>query len=267
MPTDAGVDQRRSRCLDSLGERYDLVPGAAAFDEIEHRQAKDDDEIRPGYRSHATDRLEGEAASVLEAATPAVLTKIGLLGDELVDQITLRPHHLDAVVAGGLGKARAPRVVADGPLDVLLAELARSDRRNWCLHRRRCYRAAMVGVTTGMEDLHGDLAASLVDCVGDLPVLFGLGFVLQHGGAGHHDAVLIGSDAAGNDQTDPASSAFRIERSKTGKALGGFFEAGMHRPHKDTILQPREAEVERGEQVWISVGGHSDCLLGRLCRG
>ena len=45
VPADAGVDDRRARRLDRLGERDDLVPRAAAFDEVEHRQAIDDDEV------------------------------------------------------------------------------------------------------------------------------------------------------------------------------------------------------------------------------
>jgi hypothetical protein len=55
-------------------------------------------------RAHAAHRFECEAAAVLETAAPAVLAEIGLLGDELVDQITFRSHHLDAVIAGELGE-------------------------------------------------------------------------------------------------------------------------------------------------------------------
>jgi hypothetical protein len=54
----------------------------------------------PGRRSHAADRFECEADAVFETAAPAVLAEIGLLGDELVDQVAFRSHHLDAVVAG-----------------------------------------------------------------------------------------------------------------------------------------------------------------------
>jgi hypothetical protein len=114
----------------------------------------------------------------------------------------------------------------------------------------------MVGVTAGVQDLHGDLAARLVHGVGDLAVLFGLRLVFEHGRTGHHDAVLVGGDAAGDDQADAATRALGIEGGEAGETLWRFFEAGVHRTHQDAILQRREAEVERGEQMGISVMVH-----------
>src|SRR5690606_12515915 len=41
VPADTGVDDGGAGLLDGLGQRHDLVPGAAAFDQVEHRQAID----------------------------------------------------------------------------------------------------------------------------------------------------------------------------------------------------------------------------------
>jgi len=109
----------------------------------------------------------------------------------------------------------------------------------------------MIGVAAGVQDLQGDLAACLVDGGSDLPVLLSLRLVFEHRRAGHHHPVLIGRDAAGHDQPDAPTRALGIEGGETGKALRGFFEAGMHRAHQDAILQRRKAEVERSKQVGI----------------
>jgi hypothetical protein len=77
--------------------------------------------------------------------------------------------------------------------------------------------------------------------------------------AGHHHAILVGCDAAGDDQADAATRALGIEGGETGEALRRLFETGVHRAHQDAILQRREAEVERGEQVGIGVVTHATC--------
>jgi hypothetical protein len=77
VPPDAGVDDRGARRLDRLGQRHDLVPRAAAVDEIEHRQPENDDEV-------STDRLAvrrtistGKRDPVLERSSPVVGAMVG----------------------------------------------------------------------------------------------------------------------------------------------------------------------------------------------
>jgi hypothetical protein len=53
----------------ALRELHHFVPGAAALDQVEHRQAEDDDEVRADARACAHD-LDGEADAVLEGAAP-----------------------------------------------------------------------------------------------------------------------------------------------------------------------------------------------------
>jgi hypothetical protein len=256
MPADAGVDEGGAGRFDRLGQSHDFIPGAAALDQIEHRQAENDDEVEPGRRPHASHRLGGKAAAVLEAAAPAILAQIGLLGDELVDQVTFRSHQLDTVVAGEPGEAGAADVVVERALDLLFGEFARADRRDRRLQGRRGDGAAMVGVAARVEDLQGDPTARLVHGIGDLAVLFGLRLVFESGCTGHHDAVLVGGDATGHDQPDTAPGAFGIESGEAGEAIRRFFEAGMHRTHQHAIAQRREAEVERRKQMGVCVMVH-----------
>jgi hypothetical protein len=121
MPADAGVQQVDARAA-ALGKGFDLIPGAAALHEVEQGQAEDEDEVRAGGGPHGTQHFQPEAAAVLETAAPAVVPKIGAGGQELVDQIALRAHHLDAVVTGLAGQGGAAGVVGDGLEDLVLAQ-------------------------------------------------------------------------------------------------------------------------------------------------
>jgi hypothetical protein len=79
---------------------HDLFPGAAAFHQIEHRQAEDDDEVRPDRFTHPADDLHRQAHAVFVAAAPAVGAVVGVGGEELVNEIAFRAHDFDAVVFG-----------------------------------------------------------------------------------------------------------------------------------------------------------------------
>ena len=114
VPADAGVDDRRAGGFDRLRQRDDLVPRAAAFDQIEHRQPIDDDEVRARpLRACGRTISTGKRMRFAKRAAPFVVAMIGLRRDELVDEVALRAHDLDAVVAGALREPRAARVVGD----------------------------------------------------------------------------------------------------------------------------------------------------------
>ncbi len=87
VPADAGIDDRRSRRLNRLGQRDHLVPGAAAFDQVKHREAENDNEIGSDPGACCAYRFDGEADAILETTAPFVGSLVGLQRDELVDQI------------------------------------------------------------------------------------------------------------------------------------------------------------------------------------
>ena len=62
---------------------------------------------RPDGRARLAHDLEREPRAVLERAAPLVRAPVGARREELVDEVALRTHDLDAVVAGLAARARA----------------------------------------------------------------------------------------------------------------------------------------------------------------
>ncbi len=85
--------------FDGLRELDDLLPGAAALDEVQHRQSIDDDEVGPDRRTRSRHDLERQPHAVPPAAAPAIAAPVGSRREKLVDEVTLAAHDFDAVVA------------------------------------------------------------------------------------------------------------------------------------------------------------------------
>ncbi len=109
-----------------------------------------------------------------------------------------------------------------------------------------------------MQDLHTDLAASLVHGLGDDLVLFGLFRCRQLGRTGAHRALLVGTYATGDDQADAATGALGEERRHAFETVGHLLQAGVHGAHQGAIAQRGEAQIERSQQM--REGGHR-CVL------
>lgn len=57
-------------------------------------------------------------------------------------------------------------------------------------------------------------------------------------------ALFVGGDAAGDDQSYPASGALGVERSHPLETALSFLEAHVHGSHEHAVRQGDEAEVE-----------------------
>ena len=259
VPTDAGIDQRGARLLDGLGQLHHLFPDTAAFDEVEHRQAIDDDEVTAHRFAHAAHDLHRQAHAILVAASPAIGAVVGVRHQELIDEVAFRTHDLDAVITGLLGQACAVDEVADLLLDALLVQFARGERIDRRLDSARRNQLRAVGVTPGMQDLHADLAASFVNRLGNDLVLFGLLRRGQLGRPGAHRAFLIGADATGDDQADATAGTLCEECRHPLEAVGHFLQARVHGAHQGTVAQGGKAQIERSQQFRES--GHRSILI------
>ncbi|MND32647.1 hypothetical protein D3C80_232250 [compost metagenome] len=177
-------------------------------------------------------------------------------GEELVDEVTFRTHDLDAVVAGALGQCRAIDEVGDLFLDALLVQLFGLERVDRRLDRARCHLPWAVGVAPGMQDLQADLATSGVHRLGDDAVLVGLFLGAELCRTGIHPAFIIGRNAASDHQANATAGALGKVCSHALEAAGALFKASVHRAHQGAIAQGGKAQVQRGKQVRVAVGGH-----------
>ena len=89
------------------------------------------------FSERAAHDLDGEADAVLEGAAPFVRAVVGLLRDELVDQVAFGTHDLDPVIAGFLRQLRTARIVADGLADTPARQRARCEAIDRCPELRR----------------------------------------------------------------------------------------------------------------------------------
>src|ERR1700677_47087 len=261
VPADAGVDDRGAGCLDRLGERDHLRQCAAVWYQVEHGEPVDEDELGTDVLAHAADYLDGEAHPVLGGASPAVGAMGGGGGCELVDEVALGAHDLDAVVAGRLGQSRCSDERLDRLLDLVSGQPAREVGADGGLDGAGGDQVRVAGVAAVVQDLQRDPAASPVYRFGDEGVPLGLCLRRELGRLRSGPAALVRSDAAGDDQPDTAAGAGRVEHGHALEALLGFFEAQMHRAHQHAVRQSGEAQVERAQQV--RVGGHRHPLLCR----
>jgi hypothetical protein len=128
VPADAGIDDGGAGALDRLGQLHDFFPRAAVGDQVDHRQAVDDDEVAADGFARALDDLHRKAHAVGIAAAPVVGALVGVGDEELVDEVALGTHDLDAVVAGLAGQHGAAHEGADLAFDAACRQLARRER-------------------------------------------------------------------------------------------------------------------------------------------
>jgi len=222
VPTDAGIDDRHPRILQRLREQLDFVPRATIADEIEHAQPEDDYEIPAARRARLPHDVHGEPHPVREVPTVLVGTRVRRLHEELIYQVPLRSHDLDAVVPCPPRQCGAIRVVAYRRSHPGRRQSHRGEGRYRTLRGRRRHREGVMRVPSGVEYLQaypsrlgGGIGTAVpgpprvrgdahgVDRVGDDPVPI---------------ALLLGGELPG-EGPDPAASVRR-------DATGDFFRGG-----------------------------------------
>ena len=143
------------------------------------------------------------ATTALGVAAPLVVALIRALGQELVEQVALRAHDLDGVVAGLLGEHGAAGEVLDRGPDLLVGQLSGGERADGGLRGRGGDRLRVIGIAPGMQDLQRDMAALFMHRVGDR---------LRRGGADP----LQRADAALVAERVVQRAAFRLKPSHDG---------------------------------------------------
>ncbi len=228
VPADTGVDDGRTGLLNRLGEHDDLIPGAAALDQIEHRQAIDDDEFRADRLAYAAHDLDRQAHAVFVAAAPAVGTLVDVGNQKLVDEVAFRAHDFDAVITRFLGQCGAAGKVGNLLFDPFLVQLLGGERVDRRLYRTGRDLLGAVGVTACVQNLHADLAAFGVHSVSDHLVL-GRFFRRGHlGRAMGNAALLVRTNTTGNDKAGTPTGALGKVGRLAVETVRAFFQTGMH---------------------------------------
>ena len=113
----------------------------------------------PTARRMPVDNLRREAHSLREVTAPLVLPLIGTRDQELVDQVTLGAHDLNAVVARLRASSAERTKAAICRLTAARAQGRRLERRDRRSNRGRRDRQRVVGIAPRMQYLHADAPA------------------------------------------------------------------------------------------------------------
>ena len=98
VPPNPCIQNRRTGFFNGLCQQYNLVPCRTIRDQIDHRQTVDQNEIVADRFANPPNDLDRQAHSVLVRTTPAIFTTVRVCDEELIEEVTLRTHNLDAVI-------------------------------------------------------------------------------------------------------------------------------------------------------------------------
>ena len=255
VPADTGVEQGDAGFLQGQGDAPYFVPGIAALDQVEQRQAIAEDEAFADDPPDAADDLQRQAHAVFQRAAPLVVAAVGARAEELVEQVAFAAHHFHAVVGGGLGQPRATDEGADGLADATLGEFARGEPTDRRLQRRGGHRHRVVAIAPGVEDLQQDLAALGMHRLGQATMGGHLQGAGEAAAEGQQPTFAAGREAAGDDQPGAAPGALAVVGSELAEVPQTILQPGVHRTHHHAVAQTGEAQVQRGQQVRIGSGG------------
>jgi hypothetical protein len=255
VPADAGVEDVRAGGFHRARHFLHFLSGQAALDQFEHRDAIDDDEVLARCRAHRLHDFHGKAHAVLERPAPSILALVGARHEELREEIALRAHDLDAVVARFARELRRRGEVGNRAFDLSLGQLAGRvlvDRR---FQRRGGDDFLVVAVAARVQELQHDAPARGVHRLRDDAVLLGVLRSAYLRAVRREVAGVVGREAAGDDQRRAALGALGVERGEPPHSVRPCLQPHVHRPHEDPVRQRHETEVERAEEMWVGCHG------------
>ncbi len=170
MPANAGVYDGGARLLNGLAQRNDLIPGLPALNQVQHGQPVDNDEFRPHLLAYAPDNFHGQAHAILVGTAPLIRPLVGALTQELVDEIALGTHDLNAVITCKLCQLCSIDEVVDLAFNPLCGKRTGLEGTDRCLGGRGRNDQRLIAVTTRMQQLEADLPTGLMNRAGNVPM-------------------------------------------------------------------------------------------------
>ena len=98
-----------------------------------------------------------------------------------------------------------------------------------------------------MQNLQGDFAPFAMNRIGNMPMVRQMAGIIEHRAAGHRDAGIHWRNPAGDNQRHAVTRAFGVKGRQPLRAVGMFFQPGVHGTHQHAVFQLGEPQVERGE--------------------
>ena len=235
------------------GKFEHLVQRRATLDERSPRHPEHDRLLGAAGRPHRRRHRQREPHPPLGVPAPLVVAQVGRRREELVDQVALRAHDLDAVEAELAGPSGPAREVVDrhehllaGQRPRLAAAVARVHGRG--RHRRQPERR-LVRVPAGMEELEQHEAPDAVDRVRHPRKLRSVRVLVDEAVVAPAGADAADRRPAGHDQPRSAQDPLAVERSQSSPAVVETLEPEVHRAHHDPVGQRQRADRARPPHV------------------
>src|SRR5262245_48817242 len=238
--------------------------------------------------SHRVDDFEQEPHTVLDAVSISVGALVGAVAQKLVDQISVRAMHLDAVEAGRKRVPRSLRILRDDAGDLRCLKRAwRRDRFEAVRRKGSCVRPnggwgnrqGTVGLEGGMGDapdmpeLEHNAAATSMDSISHaFPTCDLLGAM----DTWRADiALALGRDLGCFRDDEPSAGPLGvIQGAQRSWHIAGAGAASCQGRHDNTVRQRERSNFDRGEEFpralcgqilhgqfsfWMKMQGHDSC--------
>ena len=264
MPTDARIEHRCTGPLDGAGELRDLGPVLSLRHEVDERDAVDEDEIFADRFAHPRDDLHRQLHALLVGAAPTIVALIGVRHQELVDEVPLGPHHLDAVVPRLARERRAAHEGADLALDPRGTQRAGRERRDRRTDARGRHQQRLVAVAPAVEDLQRDAPAFAVHGLGDDAVIARRAMRGEPRSEGRKPALDVRREPARDHEPHTAPRTLGEIGRKTREVRDLILKPGVHGAHQYAVGQRHAGKGDGRKQVWV---GHSGLQQRTARRG
>jgi hypothetical protein len=116
----------------------------------------------------------------------------------------------------------------------------------------------MIGVASGMQDLHADATAGFMYCPGQLAVTGQLQAIGELGSKGCQATPPVGGNAAGDHQARSPPRPLDEIGGETIPVPDAIFQARMHGPHENAVGQGGKAQIQGLQNIgigWLWHGG------------
>ena len=245
MPADTGVENVGARGLDPLGKPIDLLAGCTSFDEVQRRDSVDNDEVVAGGASRASDEFHREPMAVLLRSAPLIGTVVGSQHRELINEITFRPHDLNAIEPGLLCEQRAAHVIRDRLFNLCPSHRARGKPIDAGRDVGRTDAVLLLGISARMQHLHADFATVLMHSIGDAAKFTSLCTFGQNRPPRLDQTRGVGRITTGDDESDLPLGALGKENRHLVHAVLLHIEPGVHRAHDHAVSQRGSPDLQR----------------------